>query len=317
MAQTDPSRRRASLLAILIALLVVGAAVAVVLSLYSAPALSPAAASATSEAQKFATAEVSRQSTSVAVRRTATAGSRATGTAEAIARSTRLVQASATAVAAAQSTSTAAAVASAIAPATQTARAKTDADRLAEAEAAVQSMESQATLAYGPTSGALDPHTDSTASCAESNLTLHNFIVFARFYNPSPAAQNSWEHGIAFSNEGVGTEFIFSIRSTGEYALRLSGRSFYIENNNTTDLIDLSRAGDNTLKLYVQDDTAYLYINGLYADTMDLSNLTYGQPTARDHSPMACASLGDPSAVEPPPANVPTRYQDFAVWSLP
>jgi hypothetical protein len=300
---------------IVLILVLVGGVVAALVSLYSAPALSPAEASATAEARKFATAEVSRRSTAVSIRRTATAAARSSGTAEAIARSTRLVQATATAEAVARSTSTADAVASAIAPGTQTAVAMTEAERRTQADLATSRLDAVATPVFGPASGTLDPHTDNTATCDESNLVLHNFIVSAHFYNPTSASQRPWEYGLTFSNEDEDTHYIYSARSTNQYALRLSGPSFYIESNNSTDLIDLSRSGDNTLKLYLEDDTAYLYINGLYADTIDLNNLAYGQSNSTLHSPMACSNLGDPANQEQSPAL--TRYDIFTVWSLP
>jgi hypothetical protein len=166
---------------------------------------------------------------------------------------------------------------------------------------------------FGPSNGALDHKTDGAATCAETGLALHNFIASARFYNPYSAAQHPWDHGFAFSNEGEDPSYVLTIRSTGGYALKLTGPAFTVELNDATDLLDLSRPGDNTIKLYLHDDILYLYLNNLYADTIDLRNMSFGQTDARDHSPMACANLDEGSALE----NATTRYQDFTVWSLP
>lgn len=306
-----PSRR--PILLIAVALAVVAGAIFLLASVYSAPPISSADASATAEARQFATAEVERQATAVAVRRTSTAIARASATAQVIARATRDVQSTATTEAVIVSTSTAAAIATAIAPATQTAEARTYEDRRAEAELATSRLDAQATQVFGPSAGTLDHRTDGTVTCAESGIALHDFIASARFYNPYSPAQHRWDYGIAFSNEGEDTSYVLTIRSTGEYALKLTGPSFYIEVNNATDLIDLSRPGDNLVKLYKEDNTVYIYFNGVYADTLDLRNMDLNQTNARNHSPMACANLDEGSALE----NATTRYEAFTVWRIP
>lgn len=310
-------RRRIPLLAILIAVLAVVGILSALLSLYSGPTLSAADVSATAEARQFATAEVARQSTSVAVRRTSTASARATGTAQAIARSTRQVETTATTLAQVQATSTAAAVASAIAPATQTARAISFEERRADAEAVAQRLDAEATLAFGPSSGTLSHDTIGVPTCAKTDLSLHNFIASARIYNSASASAADptwpWDHGIAFTNIGEDTAYVLSVRSSGDYAFRLTGPFFFIETNNSSDLLDISRPGDNFLKVYFEDDVAYIFLNGLYADTIATQSMGFGQSDAFDHSPQLCSNLDEPTSHDPPT----TRYSDFTVWSLP
>lgn len=310
------NRRRIPLLAVVVVLVAVVGIVSALVSLYSGPALSSADASATAEARQFATAEVARQATSVSVRRTSTASARATGTALAIARSTREVESTATTEAQAISTSTAAAVASAIAPATQTARATSFEERRAEAEAAARRLDAEATLVFGPSSGTLNHDLIGVPTCAKTDLALHNFIASARIYNSASnsAADPSfpWDHGIAFTNIGEDTAFVMSIRSSGDYAFRLTGPAFYIETNNSSDLLDVSRPGDNHIKLYFEEDVVYIFLNGLYADTIDVRHMGFGQSDAFDHSPQLCSNLDEPDAHDPPT----TRYADFTVWEV-
>ena len=313
MPEQAESRFRRPLVLVAAAVVVIAIAVIALVTLYSAPALSPAEASATAEARRFATAEVARQSTSVSVRRTSTASARSTGTAQAVAVSTRRVESTATEEARIESTATAQAVASAIAPATHTAEALAFEERRAEAEAVTRDLDARATPVFGPSSGALEHKTDGTPTCAETGLALHNFIASARIYNPHSAAPHPWDHGIAFSNEGEDTYYAVALRSEGEYALKLTGPAFHIELNDDTDLLDLSRPGDNTLKLYLNNDVAYIFINGLYADTIDLRNVSLGQSNAHHHISMLCANLDEGSALE----NATTRYEDFTVWALP
>ncbi len=313
MSRPINSRSRRSLLVIALVFLLVVGAIATLVVLYSSPTLSSADASATAEAQQFATSEVERQSTAVAVRRTSTAAARATGTAEVVARATRAVQSTATEQANVLATGTAAAIASAIAPGTQTAEATDFEQRRTEAETITRRLDSQARQVFGPTSGTLDHKTDGTPTCAETDLAFHNFIASARIFNPYSAAQHPWDHGITFSNEGDDTYYSLVMRSSGDYALKLSGSAFYVETNNSTDLLDLSRPGDNLIKLYINNNVAYLYFNDFYADTLDLRQVNLGQTTARNHRPMLCANLDDGSALE----GATTRYEDFTVWSLP
>ena len=313
MPEQPESRPRRPFALIGAALIVVAASIVFLASLYSAPTLSAADASATAEARLFATAEVARQSTAVSVRRTSTASARATGTAQAVARATREVESTATEEARIESTATAQAVASAIAPATHTAQAVAFEERRAEAEIITQQLEAQATQVFGPSAGALDHKTDNTPTCAATGLVMHNFIASARLYNPYSAAQHPWDHGITFSNEGEDTHYSLLLRSSGQYALKLAGPAFHIELNETTDLLDLSRPGDNTLKLYLHDDVAYIYLNNLYADTIPLRDMSLGQTTATNHHPQLCTNLDEGSALE----GTATRYEDFTVWTLP
>jgi hypothetical protein len=295
------------------ALVVVAAAVIVLVSLYAGPPLSAADASATAEARQFATAEVARQATAVSVRRTSTASARATGTAAAIARATREVESTATEAARIESTATAEAAASAIAPATQTAQALAYEEERARVEAITRRLDDQASQVFGPSAGTLDHKLDGTPTCLETGLSLSNFIVSARIYNPYSPSQHPWDYGIAFANEGYNTYYSLVVRSSGQYALKLAGEAFYIEFNEATDLLDLSRPGDNTLKLYVNEAVVYVYLNGVYADTIELQNISLGHPSDVTHSPMLCANLDEGSALE----NPTTRYGDFTVWALP
>lgn len=312
MSEQFESQPRRPIVWAALALALVVSAVAALLVLYSAPTLSAADASATAEARQFATAEVARQATAVSVRRTSTASARATGTAQAAARSTREVESTATEAARIESTATADAVASAVAPATQTAEALAYEEERAQAETITSRLDGEATQVFGPSSGTLGHKTGSTPACAETDLSLPNFIASARFFNPYPAAQHPWDYGIAFANEGYDTYYGVLARSIGEYALKLTGSAFYIEWNEDTDLVDLSRPGDNTLKIYVYDAITYIYINGVYADTVELQNISLGHPSDVIHNPMVCANFDEASALE----NASTRYEDFTVWSL-
>jgi hypothetical protein len=311
--ESRPRRSRFPLALIAAALIVVVASIVMLISLYSSPGLSAADASATAEAHQFATAEVARQSTAVSVRRTSTASARATGTAQAVARTTREVASTATEAARIESTATALALASAVAPATHTAQAIAFEERRAQAEIVTQQLEAQVTQVFGPSSGSLDHNIDNTPTCALTGLVLHNFIASARIYNPYSAAQHPWDHGITFSNEGEDTSYSLLLRSSGQYTLKLAGPAFHIELNESTDLLDLSRPGDNTLKLYLHDDVAYIYINNLYADTIHLRDMSLGQATDTNHHPQLCINLDEGSAQQ----DATTRYEDFTVWSLP
>lgn len=312
MPEQTKSRYRLPLL-LSAAIVVVAAAVFALTYMYGSPALSPGSASATAEARQFATAEVARQATAVAVRRTATARAHASGTAQAVAVATGAVRSSATAQAQAYATGSAQAQASAVAPSTQTAVMVIYEAQRARAEATVTSMVAAATVVYAPQNGALDHNGGGTPTCAESTLALQHMIVSARFFNPYSAAGRTWDYGISLTNEGQSTRYSFLLRSSSNYAVQLSGPAFVLEHNNSTDLIDQSRAGDNTIQLYIIDNTAHLFLNNVYLDTWDLEQIGLGQAVADLHVPMLCANLDEESG-QPGAA---TRYEAFTVWQVP
>jgi hypothetical protein len=116
-----------------------------------------------------------------------------------------------------------------------------------------------------------------------------------------------------FSNTGEATEYRVILDSESAWTFNLHSSGYDISLRDTTNLLDLSDRGSNTLKLYVTGDTAQLYMNGHYIDTLDLVMLGLGQSSEATHDVMVCAGIREEYAA----VGRLTRYEGFRVWSLP
>ena len=289
-------------------LLLLGAVVllaVILLSRFASPAVSAVDVSATSEAVTFATAQAERSATRASMNATSTVEAQITAVAQS--------QSTATAEVYLHKTATAAAFATAEAPPTLTAQAQDFAAERASAEATAQAMDQSATQVYGPVSGTLDHGSGKLPICLSTGLQLHNFIAQAAFYNPYPTAQHAWDYGFAFTNIGDDTQYNVSLDSRNHWAIALHDPGYYIQLQDTTDLLDLGDFGFNFVKLYVSDDVVHLFVNGQFATTVPLSNLDFGKTASSLHEPQACAGLEDGDLQQ----GASTRYEDFTVWFTP
>lgn len=266
-----------------------------------APRLSQAEATGTREAARFATAQAERRGTREAARVTGTAVVRGTATA---------------AASETYAAVTAEARATAEAPPTLTAEAKARETAHVRAEATAQVLDVRATLAHGPTSGTLEQVEGDEVPCAAAGLDLREFVAEATFHNPRDMGlgqEPAWDHGLVFTNIGEGTEYRVILDSEGSWTFNLHSRAYDVSFSDGTDLLDLSTGGSNTLKLYVTRDTALVYLNGRYLDTLNLVILGLGQSEGATHDIMVCAGVREEYAA----VGRLTLYEDFGVWSLP
>jgi hypothetical protein len=293
-------------LALFSAIVLIIVAIAAVVLLLSPPAttLSAVDASSTIEAHTFATAEVYRQATRDAENAASTAQAQDTEEAQA--------QASATARAYANITATRSAQATIQAPPTLTARAYAFLQEQADAQATVQAVDPVATQVFGPSAGHLAHNPSGTAVCDDTHIKLRNFVAQARFYNPYPIDQD-WDYGIAFTNPSDGSEYSLALDADNARSFRLQAPGYYVDDHDTTDLIDNSDRGSNLMKLYVVNGVAHLYINGKFDTTLDLSGLNLGNAIDEPHDLKICTGLRD-GDMQPGKS---TRYEDFTVWKLP
>lgn len=272
----------------------------------STPTLSPLEVSSTREAVQFATAEAARQATREAVAPTRTAAAQATATAATHERETAAARTS-TAEAHARST--------AQAPVTQTAQAHVFETARAQAEATASTLTTLSTLVYGPSSGTLaqtEGNQASQVACDFSRITLSDFIAEATFHNPETPPP-AWDYGIIFSNLEDESEHRLILDADGSWTLNLHSSGFDISNRDTTPLLDLSPTGSNTLKLFVADATGYLFINGHYIDTLDLTMFGLDQSIESEHDISVCTGIMEGNAI----TGRPVIYDHFTIWSLP
>jgi hypothetical protein len=147
-------------------------------------------------------------------------------------------------------------------------------------------------------------------------VNLRDFVAEATFRNPQDYGQEegaAWEYGLVFTNIGEHTEYRALVDSKGSWTFSLHAPGYDISLRDITNLIDLSYSGSNSLRLYVTGDTAQLYVNGQYIDTLDLVMLSLGQSSEARHDVMVCAGVRE----EYGPVERLTRYEGFRVWSLP
>lgn len=271
------------------------------------PNLTREQASATREAMQFATSQADRRATMRTERATGTVFALVTATAEAQAHNTASSQ---TAIA-----STAGARATAEAPPTLTAQAKAHETARVQAEATAQVLDEQANLIYGPSSGTLEQIEGDEMPCAAAGVELRDFVAEATFRNPQDGgheADAAWDYGLVFSNIGEGTEYRAILDSEGSWTFNLHAPGYDISIRDTSELIDVSLSGSNTLKLYVTSHMAQFNVNGHYIDSLDLVMLGLGQSSEATHDVMVCAGVREEyTAVERL-----TRYEGFRVWSL-
>jgi len=270
-----------------------------------APSLSTKDASSTAEAVQFATSEAIRQTTRVAANASHTAVAQATDTVVACERKAEVERTSLA--------STARARATAQAPATQTVRAQAFQTARAHAEATIQVLNEQASQVYGPSDGALEQEAGDEVACDDTGVKLRDFVVEAKFRNPQAEPGEKWDYGIIVLNLGGQTQYRLILDSDGRWTLNLHSSGFDIENRDTSDLLDLSQGGSNTLKLFVKGDTGQLYLNGEYVSTLDLDMLGMGAASAYTHNVLICAGIKRGYSLP----GRSTIYEGFSVWSLP
>lgn len=306
LAGRQPMRPGLAFLALFSAIVLTIAAIAVVVLLLSPPipTLPAVDVSATSEANTFATAQVYRQATREAANAANTVLAQATEDAQAQASATNLAYANITATRSAQATIQA--------PPTLTAQAAVFLQEQANAQATVQAVDPSARQVFGPSADHLAHNPSGDAVCDDTNIKLRNFVVQARFYNPYPIDQD-WDYGFVFTNPSDGSQFNVVLDADNNRSFRLQSPGYYVQDLDTTDLIDNSDRGSNLMKLYVVDGVAHLYINGHFDTTMDLSNLNLGNPIDEPHDLKICTGLID-GDMQPGKS---TRYEDFTVWKLP
>ncbi len=256
--------------------------------------------SATSQAERRATVRTSRATTTALARQTVTANSRET---EAASHQTSVA-------------ATSAAQATAKAPPTLTALAKAHATAQVQAEATVQVLDGQALLQYGPTEGTLEQLEGEGGPCAAASVNLRNFVAEATFHNPQDAgfaAGGAWDYGLVFPNIGEPTEYRGILDSESKWTFNLHSDAYDISISDASNLVDTSDGGSNTIKLYVADESAHVYINGRYLDTFDLVMLGLGQSELTHHDVSVCAGIRE----EYTTVGRLTQYEGFRVWSLP
>ena len=134
------------------------------------------------------------------------------------------------------------------------------------------------TADFGPISGELrhDPSAGFIKT-EYANVSIADTMVEATFINPYSVASNTWDYGFIFRREHTGP---------ATHVVVTSGRRWYLAWRETSDAdnqrvgggtiptFDASDGGRNHLRVVAIKERGWLFINGEFVSTLDLSSVT-------------------------------------------
>jgi hypothetical protein len=201
---------------------------------------------------------------------TATAQAQTTATAQAQATTTAQARAqAATATALAQRTATAQAQASAT-----TAAGATKTALLAFIDALVQKVGDKPYKLHNEKLAA--PQTQ-----FYTTLSLKNFVADAEFTNPADPAVHRWDYGFRFRFVGTDKYYTFILISDGTWRLNYPEKALadviQVKSwGGKVGKMDLTPTGSNKVRLVVNENAAYLFVNGEFVTVLDVSTYNSG-----------------------------------------
>ena len=158
---------------------------------------------------------------------------------------------------------------------------------------------------FGPTSGELrhDP-SDSFIKTEYANVSIADMMVEATFVNPDSAASNDWDYGFIFRRENTGPAIHFAVTSDRRWYL--AWRETPSADNQqvgggTIPTFDTSAGGRNHLRVVAINERGWLFVNGEFVSSLDLSAVT----GAGDVAVITGALAGDEVA------GAVTRFENF------
>jgi hypothetical protein len=166
---------------------------------------------------------------------------------------------------------------------------------------------SKAKLVFGPTSDVLRQNVENTVITFDPGLSLKNFIASIIFVNPyDTSTTGTWDYGILFRNQYRNDQYRLTILSNQSWSLVDAPTWTNVFSRNDKRLT-ATEGEENTIWLIVVDAKAYLFINGTYIQSLDVSE----KLTAGDVSPATGLYYGNKRDRKI------TRFHNFTVWSLP
>ncbi len=163
---------------------------------------------------------------------------------------------------------------------------------------------------YGPEKGVID-RPDNSIRLVNTRQSLRNFIAEARFYNPADRAEHKWDYGYGFRRFGrASTPFGYRvyIDSDSTWGLQLvtdAGSSRPATGRVPN--FDVTPSGSNLIRLFVNDKSAFLFVNGQFISRLDVS-------VVNDAGEVWLQSGMSGGTIFP---GLATRYTDFVMSSLP
>ena len=185
-----------------------------------------------------------------------------------------------------------------------------------QVQALIAGFEKRKHQVYGPAKGKLTQSQSGNAVEDSASVNLKDFEVEAQFYNavsPLIGVNQDWDYGFLFrESDAKFYHLLVSFQRDWQLTLYevIDGRtkSTKIASGRIGNL-DISEKGSNRLKLYASGDTAYLYVNDVFAASMAIgANTTPGQVSV-----IAGANTNEINGKLSPTI---VSYENFAVYSL-
>jgi hypothetical protein len=163
----------------------------------------------------------------------------------------------------------------------------------------------------GPVTGTLSHNSGDAIVKQDAGLSLQDFVIDARFYNPYEATDTAlWDYGFLFRSEGTGKQYRLEVRSNKIWGLLLKVQDDLapvVVAKGNLDNLDLTASGSNLLRLVVKGSEAYFYVNEQYIATLDVST----KMVAGDISIATGILQGDKIAGKA------TRFENWAIAKIP
>lgn len=177
-----------------------------------------------------------------------------------------------------------------------------------ETNAAATAAAPQFAAAFGPVTGELAHALDGVIKSAYATVDLADFYIETTFQNPYGQETGSWDFGVTFRQLDVNEELRLVIRSDGSWNLndRSGDDDNFVQEGDIAALLHMDADDSNTLTLLALGETGLFWVNGRFADTLDLSGNTASGDLA----------IGTGFYTSDMQAGAVTTYEEFAVWPL-
>ncbi|MCP5097130.1 MAG: hypothetical protein GY943_16395, partial [Chloroflexi bacterium] len=161
---------------------------------------------------------------------------------------------------------------------------------------------------FGPTDGSLEHELNSTIKSAYADVNLQDFYMVVDFENPFGPEVGGWDFGLTFRQVDLNDELRIVVRSDGSWSLndRNETEDTFIQEGNVSRLLNLDAGANNELQVIALGDIGYFFLNGKYADSLDLT----AHPEGGD------VAIGTGFYTSDMQEGAATNYSQYGVWTL-
>lgn len=174
------------------------------------------------------------------------------------------------------------------------------------AQATVTTIDQKGMLIYGPESGQIQDEEDAYLECKSTSVNVSNFIAEIQFSNPAGADEN-WTYGLTFRNTGASEQYRLFFQSDHDWHFEFWDGKYGSGESGKVEILNTSSTGTNRLRLIVDGDTAFLFVNGTYITTLDVEK----KQTAGWINACVGFIAGDEKNGRS------TAYNEFQIWEIP